>query len=125
MFPRNFFKLTRQFNTKNVNFLLPSAARCQSTSSKDLVLVDVNDKTGIATMTMNSLPVNSLNLELLTSFSKGLDLVASNGSKGMILTSVSRQCSIRYRAYLDFDRNFLGFQDSFLRGNRHQRDAQS
>jgi hypothetical protein len=116
MFPRNVFKLTRQFNVKNANFLLPSAARCQSTSSKDLVLVDVNDKTGIATLTMNSLPVNSLNLEMLTAFSKGLDLVGSNGSKGMILTSVSLLCH-SYRSYLDLYKIFLGFQDSFLRRN--------
>jgi Delta3-Delta2-enoyl-CoA isomerase len=88
MFPRNIFKLSKQFNLRSAKFLTPSLARCQSSSSKDLVLVNVNDKTGIATLTMNSLPVNSLNLELLTAFSKGLDVIGSNGSKGMILTSV-------------------------------------
>jgi len=61
----------------------------QSTKSDGLVLIDVNDKTGFALVTLNSPPVNSLNLELLTAFSNALDEVKNNKSKGMILTSVS------------------------------------
>lgn len=61
----------------------------QSTKSDRLVLIDVNDKTGYALVTLNSPPVNSLNLELLTAFSNALDEVKNNKSRGMILTSVS------------------------------------
>lgn len=60
-----------------------------TTPSKELAYVEVDDKTGIATLTMNRPPVNSLSFELLTAISKGLDDVASNKSRGMILTSSS------------------------------------
>lgn len=70
----------------------PNSTRHNSTSPKnDLMLVDVNDKTGIALVTLNSPPVNSLNLELLTAFSNTLDELKSNNSRGMILTSVRRR----------------------------------
>lgn len=77
---RNFLKCA----TFDIN-----SVRNQSTKSKELVLVDINDKTGYALVTMNSPPVNSLNLELLTSFSNALDDVQKNNCKGMILTSSS------------------------------------
>ena len=64
-------------------------SRQNSTHSNKLVLLNVNDKTGIAQITLNSKPVNSLNLELLSSFSKTLDELNSNNPRGMILTSVS------------------------------------
>lgn len=54
-----------------------------------LVQLAVDDKTGIATLTMNRPPVNSLNLELLTDISQALDQVEANRSRGLILTSVS------------------------------------
>lgn len=56
-----------------------------------LVLLEVDDKSGIATLTLNRPPVNSLNLELLTEISEALDQVEENRSRGLILTSV---CSI-------------------------------
>lgn len=62
--------------------------RCLSSAATSLVNVDVNDKTGIAVVTLNRPPVNSLNLELLSDISKTLDDLESNKSKGMILTSV-------------------------------------
>lgn len=68
-----------------------NACRNNSTKSDKLVLVDVNDKTGFALVTLNSPPVNSLNLELLTAFSNSLDEVQKNNSRGMILTSVSQK----------------------------------
>ena len=77
---RNFLNYARF----NVNIV-----KHQSTKSDGLVLIDVNDTTGFATVTLNSPPVNSLNLELLTAFSNALDEVKNNKSKGMILTSVS------------------------------------
>lgn len=74
----------RQLNFKSFN----SLTRLQSSSTSNLVLVDVNDKTGFATVTMNNLPVNSLNLELLKELSSSLDQLTRNNSRGMILTSV-------------------------------------
>lgn len=59
--------------------------------SNDLVLVKVNDKNGIATVTLNSPPVNSLNLELLSSFSKTLHDLKIMNARGMVLTSVRRK----------------------------------
>lgn len=73
----------RKFPTKSFISL-----RFKSTQSNELVLVNVNDKTGIALVTLNRPPVNSLNLELLSAFSKTLDDLKTNNSKGMILTSV-------------------------------------
>lgn len=91
MFPTNLARLARQINFKSVQFAATSFIRCQSTAPKDLVLLDVNDRTGIATMTMNSLPVNSLNLELLSAISGSLDVLNKNNTRGMILTSVREE----------------------------------
>jgi Delta3-Delta2-enoyl-CoA isomerase len=66
----------------------PSLARFQSTSSNNLVLIDINDKNGIATLTMNRLPVNSLSLELLSALNDSLDILERENVKGMILASV-------------------------------------
>lgn len=79
--------LTRQASMR----IAPLSFRSQSTQSNKLVLVDVNDKTGIALVTLNSPPVNSLNLELLSAFAKSLEELKTNNSRGMILTSVSRK----------------------------------
>lgn len=56
---------------------------------KRLVITEVDDKTGYATVTLNRPPVNSLNLELLTAISETLDDLQNNKSRGMILTSSS------------------------------------
>lgn len=48
------------------------------------------DNEGIATLTMQRPPVNSLNLELLQNLNKAFDEVAKNKCKGLILTSVSQ-----------------------------------
>lgn len=66
---------------KNIRFM-------SSAPAKDLVLVDVNDKTGYATVTLNRPPVNSLNYDLLSSLSATLDQLNQNKTRGMILTSV-------------------------------------
>lgn len=65
-----------------------NSIKCLSSGATNLVNVDMNDKTGIAVVTLNRPPVNSLNLELLQEISKTLDDLESNKSKGMILTSV-------------------------------------
>ncbi|XP_063827816.1 enoyl-CoA delta isomerase 1, mitochondrial-like [Ostrinia nubilalis] len=66
--------------------ILPTA---RSLSSKG-PLTDLSvDNDGIATLTMQRLPVNSLNLELLQELSKALDEVGKNKSKGLIIASAS------------------------------------
>lgn len=65
------------------------STRCMSSATGKLVNLDVNDTTGIATLTLNRPPVNSLNLELLTDISHALDQVSDNKAKGLILTSVN------------------------------------
>lgn len=71
--------------------LLPRAmgvGRHMSTATK-LTTVEVNDKTGIATLTMNRPPVNGLNLELLRDIHQSIEQIEGNKSRGLILTSVS------------------------------------
>ena len=86
MIASRFLRVAKTINFNSAKCLV----RCQSTApAKDLVLVDVNDKTGYATVTLNRPPVNSLNLELLQAISKTLDDLQNNKSRGMILTSVS------------------------------------
>ncbi|XP_017120629.1 enoyl-CoA delta isomerase 1, mitochondrial [Drosophila elegans] len=62
--------------------------RLMSTATK-LTTVEVNDKTGIATLTMNRPPVNGLNLELLQDLKSSIDEIEGNKSRGLILTSAS------------------------------------
>lgn len=71
---------------KNGTYLI---ARCLLSSSASQVNVEVNDKTGIALVTLNRPPVNSLNLEFLNDISNAFDEVQNNRSKGMVITSVS------------------------------------
>lgn len=65
------------------------AVQSRNCSTKKLVDTNINEKTGIATVTMNRGPVNSLNLELLTEISNALDSVQSNKCLGMVLASSS------------------------------------
>lgn len=90
MLPANLLRLSRQLNLTSAKCATVSAIRNGSTAhpAKDLVLVDINDKTGFATVSMNSLPVNSLSLPLLTSLSSSLDVLNKENPRGMILTSV-------------------------------------
>ncbi|XP_058061173.1 enoyl-CoA delta isomerase 1, mitochondrial-like [Anopheles bellator] len=62
----------------------------ESATGAKLVLTEVDDKTGYATVTMNRPPVNSLSLELLKGLSEALDDLQNNKSRGMILTSSSK-----------------------------------
>jgi 3,2-trans-enoyl-CoA isomerase len=52
-------------------------------SFTDILLV------GISTVTMQRMPVNSMNLELLQELSTIFDTLEKDNSRGMILTSVS------------------------------------
>lgn len=70
--------------------LVPRAAgayRTMSTTTK-LTTVEVNDKTGIAILTMNRPPVNGLNLDLLRDLRQSIAEIEGNKSRGLILTSV-------------------------------------
>jgi len=56
-------------------------------SAASLVKVEVDSKTGVATVGMQKPPVNSLNLELLQSLCQTFDELEKNKCRGMILTS--------------------------------------
>ncbi|XP_017780308.1 PREDICTED: enoyl-CoA delta isomerase 1, mitochondrial-like [Nicrophorus vespilloides] len=63
-------------------------ARCYSAGAK-LVDVKVNDQNGVATVTMQRMPVNSLNYDLLSQLVDAIDDLENNKTRGMILTSAS------------------------------------
>lgn len=73
------------------NFLAPaeivSSGRRGYSSKESLVSVAVNDKTGVATVTMGRPPVNGLNLELIQELTRTFESLEKNKSRGMILTS--------------------------------------
>lgn len=73
---------------KRLNPLFANTIRNYCSAEK-LVDVQVNDKTGFATITMQRPPVNSLNVELLSQLLSSLQQAAENKSRGVILTSVS------------------------------------
>lgn len=75
---------------RSVTRLSVAGSRSYCNASDKLVLTEVNDKTGYATVTLNRPPVNSLSLELLTAISAALDDLLNNKSRGMILTSSSK-----------------------------------
>lgn len=89
MIPSHFMSFARKINITSAKCIASSLVRNQSSAPADLVQVEVNDKSGFATVTLNRAPVNSLNLELLTALSKTLDNLQDNKARGMILTSVS------------------------------------
>lgn len=62
--------------------------RLMSTATK-LTTVEINDKTGIATLTMNRPPVNSQNVQLLLDLQTSISEIENNKSRGLILTSAS------------------------------------
>ncbi|XP_066148081.1 enoyl-CoA delta isomerase 1, mitochondrial-like [Euwallacea fornicatus] len=68
-----------------------SLARCYS--SAHLVNVQVNNKTGISVLTLESSPVNSLNLELLSELKQSLSDLEKNHSRGVIITSALKTFS--------------------------------
>ncbi|KAH8249721.1 hypothetical protein KR032_011720 [Drosophila birchii] len=71
--------------------------RLMATTTK-LTSVEVNDKTGIATLTLNRPPVNSQNVQLLVDLQKSIGEIESNKSRGLILTSA---CPNVFSAGLD------------------------
>lgn len=85
----------------NASTLIPKSCSSviRSLSSAELTKLEVNDKTGIAVLTLNRPPVNSLNLELLTDIRNSIKDAESNKCKGLILTSSSNTV---FSAGLDF-----------------------
>lgn len=79
----------------------PSVCRSMSTATK-LTTIDVNDKTGIATLTLNRSPINALNVELLQDLNESIKEIEDNKSRGLILTSV-KTClnSVIYQFYVN------------------------
>ncbi|XP_023293353.2 enoyl-CoA delta isomerase 1, mitochondrial [Lucilia cuprina] len=83
--------------------------RCMSSASAGkLTTVEVNDKTGVAVLTMNRPPVNGLNLELLRDIHNSIEEIESNKSRGLILTSSS---STIFSAGLDIMEMYKPNQD--------------
>jgi len=78
--------------------MMPRSAgisRYLSTATK-LTIVEVNDKTGIATLTLNRPPINALNLEFLRDLHQSVQEIEKNKSRGLILTSVRLDLSWYY-----------------------------
>lgn len=74
-----------------MRWTVPKIYRYQSTAAtevQDPVLVDIDGKTGISTVTLNLKPVNNMTLNLLKSFCEKMDFLEKEKIKGMILTSV-------------------------------------
>uniref|UniRef100_A0A8W7NYV5 Uncharacterized protein n=1 Tax=Anopheles coluzzii TaxID=1518534 RepID=A0A8W7NYV5_ANOCL len=73
---------------RSSRMVAPAARNFSSEAGNNkLVITEVDDKTGYATVTLNRPPVNSLSLELLRAISQTLDDLQNNKSRGMILTS--------------------------------------
>lgn len=53
-----------------------------------LTTVEVDDKSGIATLSMNLPPVNTLTMELMHDMIDSINEIECNKSRGLILTSV-------------------------------------
>lgn len=62
-------------------------------AAASLVNVEVNDKSGVAVVTLQRPPVNSLNLELLTDIKQTLSSLEKNKSRGAIITSAFKTFS--------------------------------
>lgn len=63
--------------------------RHHSTSINCFVKVDINDKNGIAMVSLDRKPVNALSLELFKEFCGVMDDLEKDSIRGMILKSVS------------------------------------
>jgi len=66
-------------------------SRSFSSSSSDLVLTNVNEETGVASLVMNRLPVNSLSLEMCQAISNGIkEIEATKKAQALVLSSASK-----------------------------------
>jgi 1,4-dihydroxy-2-naphthoyl-CoA synthase len=117
-------KATRVLNKNSLKCLASGLVRTQSSSANQqpLVLTDVNDKTGFATISLNRPPMSNFTLELLQEFSRALDEVESNKHKGMILTSVNnnRHSSFVEQQLIKKELHFLDISKCVLCGTRYE-----
>lgn len=86
--PHHFVKYAQTHVERSASVISVTFIRKASTGDK-LVDTAVDDKTGIATVTLQRPPVNSLNLELIEQLTSALQTIEDNKSSGMILTSSS------------------------------------
>ncbi|XP_017060986.1 enoyl-CoA delta isomerase 1, mitochondrial isoform X2 [Drosophila ficusphila] len=62
--------------------------RCLATAENSkLTTIEVDDKSGIATLSMNLPPVNTLTMDLMHDLIDSINQIESNKSRGLILTS--------------------------------------
>ncbi|KAL5279292.1 ECI1.2 family protein [Megaselia abdita] len=77
-----------------ISFLMRrTIPRCRAYSSQttsELTKVEVNEKTGVAVVTLNRPPVNGLNVAALRSLEKVIGDLETNKCKGLILSSSSK-----------------------------------
>ncbi|KAH8255300.1 hypothetical protein KR038_000638 [Drosophila bunnanda] len=62
-------------------------SQAKGSSLTKLTTIDVDDKSGIATLSMNLAPVNTLTMELMHDLIESINQIESNKSRGLILTS--------------------------------------
>lgn len=65
-----------------------AVASSQASNNKNLIDINVNDKTGYAVLSLNRLPANSLNAELMNALTRSFEDMERNKTRGVILTSV-------------------------------------
>ncbi|XP_070500394.1 enoyl-CoA delta isomerase 1, mitochondrial-like [Chironomus tepperi] len=104
---RNILLLSKAINS-NVRRLCTVPKPVQN--AEKLVLIDVNDKTGYGTLSINRLPSNSLNKELFNALSDALDEMERNKSRGIILTSTSPKI---FSSGLDLDVVYHGNSQTY------------
>lgn len=68
---------------------LPRIRSCRAFSTGELIKVEVNDKSGVAIVTLNRPPVNGISVDFLHSLKKTVGNLEANKCRGLILTSVS------------------------------------
>lgn len=102
----NCVRLPRIISQNTFRYVALSTHRNQSTATNEqLVITDVNSKTGFATVSFNRpSALNSFTLELLQDFNKALDEIENKKYKGMILTGVMIYCE--FSQFLLIDINF-------------------
>lgn len=119
---------------RSSRMVAPAARNFSSEAGNNkLVITEVDDKTGYATVTLNRPPVNSLSLELLRAISQTLDDLQNNKSRGMILTSVRNSLipfayamiMLFMRFYVDLFVSFTVVQHRVQRWFGHHGDVQT
>ncbi|KAG4066931.1 hypothetical protein HA402_007679 [Bradysia odoriphaga] len=106
---RNFTKII--CNSLTISKWIPKVpVRSFSAVTNPLVKVEVNDKTGIALVSMNRKKVNGLSLELFEALSTTFDDLENNKTRGAILTS---ECATVFSAGLDLNELYKPDVDRF------------